>query len=62
MNGRKDYQHAYYLANKEARKAKRKKQPRTEAAIAAEARYREKKRVLWDIEQMPHGAALEVAA
>ena len=56
MSDRKAYQRAYYLANKDARKAKRKKQPRTPAGIAAEERYRLKMQVLREIEQMPSGS------
>ena len=52
---RKEYQRAYYLATKEAKKAKRKKQPRTPSMIASEKRYREKKQLIQEIQQMPHG-------
>lgn len=52
---RREYLRAYYQANKEALKAKRKPQPRTEAAKAAEARYAEKKRLLKEIESMTFG-------
>ena len=59
MHERYEYQRAYYLANKERlkekRKEKRKAQPRTPAQIAAEERYREKKRLLKEIEAMPTG-------
>ena len=54
---RKAYQSAYYEANKERKKAMRKKQPRTAAMIAAEERYREKRRILKEIEQMQFGIA-----
>lgn len=54
-NERSDYMHAYYEANKARKKAKRKSQPRTEAAKAAEARYAEKRRILKEIEEMPRG-------
>lgn len=50
---RKEYQRAYYEAHKEEIKAKRKPKPRTEATIAAEKRYREKKRILAEIAAMP---------
>jgi hypothetical protein len=50
---RTEYQRAYYERTKEAKKAKRKKQPRTAAAIAAEERYREKRRLLQEIAAMP---------
>jgi hypothetical protein len=50
---RTEYQRAYYERTKEARKAKRKKQPRTAAAISAEERYREKRRLLQEIAAMP---------
>lgn len=49
----KEYQRAYYQANKERLKAKRKKQPRTEACLAAERRYREKMRIRREIAAMP---------
>ena len=52
---RSEYWRAYYEANKERMKAKRKPQPRTEAAKAAEARYKEKRRILKEIATMPHG-------
>jgi hypothetical protein len=54
---RKAYLRAYYEAHKDERKAKRKKQPRTHAALAAEARYREKMRVQREIEAMQFGPA-----
>ncbi len=47
------YQRAYYEANKERLKALRKPKPRTEAGKAAEARYREKKRILAEISKLP---------
>jgi len=50
---RTKYQRAYYERTKEAKKAKRKKQPRTAATIAAEERYREKRRLLREIAEMP---------
>ena len=50
---RTEYQRAYYEAHKAEKKAKRKPQPRTEAAIAAEKRYREKRRILAEIAAMP---------
>ncbi len=50
---RKEYMKAYYEAKKTELKAKRKKQPRTEAQRAAEERYREKRRLLQEIETMP---------
>ena len=50
---RKEYQRAYYEANKAKKKENRKKQPRTAASIAAEERYRERQRVLREIEEMP---------
>ena len=50
---RTEYQRAYYERTKEAKKTKRKKQPRTAAAIAAEERYREKRRLLQEIAAMP---------
>ena len=46
---RSEYQRAYYEANKAKKKAIRKSQPRTEGAKAAEARYREKRRILQEI-------------
>ena len=52
-NNRTEYQRKYYEAHKAEKKAKRKPQPRTEATIAAEKRYREKLRVLRDIAAMP---------
>ena len=52
---RSEYARAYYQANKARLKAKRKKQPRTEAAKAAEDRYREKRRILAEIAEMPMG-------
>lgn len=52
-NNRTEYQREYYEAHKAEKKAKRKPQPRTEAAIAAEKRYREKRRVLSEIAAMP---------
>lgn len=52
---RAEYMRAYYEANKNKLKAKRKKQPRTEATIASEQRYREKKRILKEIENMQAG-------
>lgn len=55
MSDRSAYQRTYYLENKERLKAKRKPQPRTEACIAAEVRYREKRRILREIEQMQFG-------
>lgn len=50
---RTEYQRAYYEAHKAERKAKRKPQPRTEATIAAEKRYREKRRIMKEIAAMP---------
>ena len=52
---RSEYMRAYYKANKERLKAKRKPQPRTEAARQAEKKYREKIRVLQEIADMPSG-------
>ena len=52
---RSAYQKAYYEANKDRLKANRKPQRRTEANIAAEARYREKKRLLKEIADLPIG-------
>lgn len=46
---RTEYQRAYYEAHKAEKKAKRKPQPRTAATIAAEKRYREKRRILAEI-------------
>lgn len=57
IRDRKAYQAAYYEANKERKKALRKKQPRTAAMIEAEKRYREKRRILKEIEQMQFGPA-----
>ncbi len=53
MSDRSEYQRAYYEAHKAEKKAKRKPQPRTEATIAAEKRYREKRRILAAIAAMP---------
>ncbi len=55
-SNRADYMRAYYLANRDRIKAKDKgrKRTRTDSADAQE-RYREKKRILREIEQMPHG-------
>lgn len=50
---RTEYQRQYYEAHKAEKKAKRKPQPRTAATIAAEKRYREKRRILADIAAMP---------
>ena len=50
---RTEYQRAYYERTKEAKKAKRKKQPRTAATLAAEARYLDKRRLLEEIASMP---------
>ena len=55
MADRSEYQRAYYLANKERLKAKRKPQPRTPASVAAEERYRAKKQLLAEIAAMPSG-------
>ena len=55
MSDRSEYQKQYYEKNKDAKKAKRKKQPRTASAIAAEQRYREKKKILAEIEKMQTG-------
>lgn len=52
---RQEYMHAYYEANKERRKQLRKKQPRTEAAVRAEAKYREKQKTLAELENFPFG-------
>jgi hypothetical protein len=52
---RSEYQRVYYEANKDKRKAARKKQPRTASAVAAEERYRAKKRLLREIDEMPRG-------
>lgn len=46
---------AYYEANKERLNAKRAKQPRTAVTLAAEQRYRDKKRLLREIAEMPSG-------
>jgi len=48
---------AYYEANKERRKQLRKKQPRTEATLRAEAKYREKRKVLAELENFPFGVS-----
>ncbi len=52
---RSEYMRAYYEANKERLKAKRNPQPRTEAVRRAEKKYREKRRVLQEIADMPSG-------
>lgn len=54
---RKEYLRAYYEANKERLKAKRKPQPRTDAAKAAEERYAQKRRILREIDEMLFGPA-----
>ena len=57
---RYDYMHAYYEANKERLKHKqqaREKRPRTDAARRAEARYKEKKKALAEIERFPFGVS-----
>jgi len=59
---RSEYMRAYYEANKERLKAKRKPQPRTEAARRAEKKYREKRRVLQEIADMPSGPIALAAA
>lgn len=62
MSGnRSEYMRAYYEANKVRLKAKRKKQPRTEAARQAEERYREKRRLLKEIAEMQLGPKPEGA-
>lgn len=52
---RAEYQRAYYQANKERLNAAHKAK-RNDATRANEERYREKKRTLKEIEEMPRGA------
>ena len=51
---RAEYMRAYRQANKERLNAAHKAK-RSDATRENEARYREKKRLLREIEQMPHG-------
>jgi len=55
---RKAYLAGYYDANKAVLKAKRNKQPRTAATLKAEQRYREKRQILKEIEQMQFGPVM----
>jgi hypothetical protein len=56
---RSEYNRTYYEATKAKKKAMRKPQPRTEATKEAEARYREKRRILVEIATMRFGPACE---
>ena len=52
---RREYMHEYYEANKDRLKKARKPTVRTRAQKDAEARYREKRRILKEIEEMKFG-------
>ncbi len=54
---RREYMRAYYAANKERLAQMRKKSGRTDAARNAEARYKEKKQVLAEIEKIQFGVS-----